>query len=115
MAKLFTIFILLICLTSAGQKTEKVIVFHEDPFDLNANIDKDSTTLFYDKMIPSGEPIGVLVILGGTFDLIPDIKNKLHFIVSLFKKTSWLFFLPLIMGQTNYFLSTNFLTQFSGK
>jgi len=100
MPKLFTIFFALICLTSAGQKTEKVIIFHEDPFDLNANIDKDSTTLFYEKMIPSGKPIGVLVILGGTFDLIPDIKKQIT-LHSLAVQKNLLVIFPSINYGTN--------------
>lgn len=77
MRNLFIIFFILTCLSCTGQKTERIIVFREDPYDLNANIDKDSTTLFYEKIIPSAKPVGVLVILGGTYDAIPDIKKQI--------------------------------------
>lgn len=62
---------------SSAQRTEKVIVSHADPHDLYANIDADSTTLFYDKMIPSVKPIGVLVILPGSGELIKDVKQQI--------------------------------------
>ncbi len=53
------------------------MVAHEDPFDLYANFDKDSTTLFYEKLVPKSKPVGVLVILPGTGERIEDIKKQI--------------------------------------
>jgi len=72
-----TILLVLTCVTCFGQKTEKVIVSTTDPFDLYADIDKDSTTLFYEKLVTVNNPIGVIVILPGSGELIQDVKKQI--------------------------------------
>ena len=109
MQKLFIIFFVLTCLSCSGQKTEKVIVFHEDPFDLYANFDKDSTTLFYEVIIPSAKPVGVLVILGGTYDLIPDIKKQITLHTLAAKKNLLIIFPSINYGTTKSFAEYHFL------
>jgi len=55
-----------------AQQTERIVVYREDPHDLYANMDADSTTLFYEKMVPSVKPIGVLVVMPGAGELIKE-------------------------------------------
>lgn len=74
---IFTALFLLAFLTGSAQKTEKVVLSNQDPFDLYANLDKDSTTLFYEKLVSKGRPVGVLVILPGTGERIDDIKKQI--------------------------------------
>ncbi len=80
MQKIFTIYFLFICCSCFGQKIDRIVISHEDPDDLYANYDKDSTTLFYEKMVPTGKPVGVLVILPGAGEGIEYVKQqiKLH-------------------------------------
>lgn len=77
MQKLITILFLLSCLTCLGQKVERVVVAKEDPYDLYASFDKDSTTLFYDKIVPKYKPIGVLVILPGAGERLEDVRKQI--------------------------------------
>jgi len=42
-----------------GQKLEKVIVNNQNPYDLYASNDKDSTNLIYYKLVPNNNPLGV--------------------------------------------------------
>ena len=109
MHKLSIVFLILTCLKCVGQKTEKVIVFHEDHYDLNANIDKDSTTLFYEKIIPSTKPVGVLVILGGTYDLIPDIKKQITLHTLAVQKNLLVVFPSINYGTNKLFPEYEFL------
>lgn len=79
--RLLTICIFVVCsLLCYGQRTSKVILFTEDPHDLYANIDKDSTTLFYELVHPNTKPMGALIILPGSGETIADVKQqiKLH-------------------------------------
>jgi len=84
MQNIFTICFLLTCYACFGQKTERVVISHEDPYDLYANYDSDSTTLFYEKIVPVSKPIGVLVILPGAGEGIEYVKQqiKLHILAA---------------------------------
>ena len=75
-AKLLTIITSLCFLSTSAQTTKKVIVANSDPSDLYASFSKDSSTLFYEKIIPVKKPVGALVILAGTFESIADIKKQ---------------------------------------
>jgi hypothetical protein len=65
MYKILFIATLLFPLATYCQKIEKVIISHEDPYKLYECYCKDSTTLFYEKIVPPTTPIGALVILPG--------------------------------------------------
>ncbi|WP_290789796.1 hypothetical protein [Flavihumibacter sp. UBA7668] len=78
MRKIFTAIILTLSFTCLGQKVERVVVANEDPYDLYANFDKDSTTLFYEKIVPENKPIGVIVILPGSGERIEDVKKQIN-------------------------------------
>lgn len=69
--------LLLISIGCFGQRTERVVVATEDPYDLYASYSKDSTTLFYEKIIPEGQPAGVLVILPGGGETIEEVKQQI--------------------------------------
>ena len=77
MQKIITTLFLLTCLTCLGQKVERIVVANEDPYDLYANFDKDSTTLFYEKIVPKNKPIGVLVILPGSGERLEDVRKQI--------------------------------------
>lgn len=62
--------------TIFAQKTEKIVIYREDPYDLYANIDADSTTLFYEKMVPPCKPIGVLVVMSGAGETVSETKQE---------------------------------------
>ena len=55
-----------------AQQTERIVVYREDPHDLYAKMDADSSTLFYEKMVPSVKPIGVLVVMPGAGERIKE-------------------------------------------
>jgi hypothetical protein len=76
MQKIFTILLILTCLNCYGQKVERVVVAIKDPYDLYANFDKDSSTLFYEKIVPTNKPIGVLVILPGSGERLEDVRKQ---------------------------------------
>lgn len=77
MQKIFTSLLISLSLSCLGQQIERVVVAHEDPFDLYANFDKDSTTLFYDKLVPKNKPVGVLVILPGSGERLDDVRKQI--------------------------------------
>lgn len=79
MKKILIGFILVISLQNilCGQNIEKVIVYNEDPYNLYATNDKDSTNLFYYKLVPNNRPIGVLVILPGGGESIEDVMKQI--------------------------------------
>jgi hypothetical protein len=100
MKKAIMILLLLSGLTCVGQKIQKVVISTTDPYDLYANIDRDSTTLFYEKIIPAKKPIGALVILPGSGETIHDVKSQ----VSLHKlavQKNLLVIFPSINWGTN--------------
>src|SRR5690606_1514970 len=61
---------------------------------------KDSTTLFYEKIVPAGKPVGVLVILPGSGEGIAYVKQqiKLH---ALAVQRNLLVIFPSINWGTN--------------
>lgn len=77
MQKLITILFIISSFTCVGQKTQKIVISTTDPYDLYANIDKDSTTLFYEKISPLNKPIGAIVILPGSGETIQDVKKQI--------------------------------------
>lgn len=109
MKNIFTAFLCLICFACSGQKTEKIIVAHEDPYNLYISSDKDSTTLFYEKIVPSGKPIGALVILGGSYDLISDIKKQIALHTLATQKNILVIFPSINYGTTKLDPETHFL------
>jgi len=60
-----------------GQVPEKLIVYNQDPYNLYATNDKDSTNLFYYKFVPNNNPIGVLVLLPGGGESIEDVMKQI--------------------------------------
>ncbi len=74
---LSTVILTLIQLICFAQYFQRVVISTSDPYDLYANIDKDSTTLFYEKLIPVKRPIGTLVILPGSGETIDAVKKQI--------------------------------------
>lgn len=100
MQKFITTLLVLTCLTCFGQKVERVVVAHQDPYDLYANFDRDSTTLFYEKIVPKNRPIGVLVILPGSGEQLEDVRKQIT-LHTLAVKNNLLVIFPSINWGTN--------------
>jgi hypothetical protein len=96
----FTAVLVLAGLVCFGQKAERVVVFHEDPHDLYANFDKDSTTLFYEKLVPKTKPVAALVILPGAGESIEEVKKQIT-LHSLAVQKGILVIFPSINWGTN--------------
>ena len=109
MQKIFTTLLIFTCGICFGQKTERVIVAQEDPYDLYANIDKDSTTLFYDKLIPKNKPIGVLVILPGSGERIEDVKKQITLHTLAVQKNLLVIFPSINWGTNKHIPEHQFL------
>ena len=88
---------------------ERVIVAHEDPYDLYANIDKDSTTLFYDKLVPKNKPVGVLVILPGSGERIDDVKKQITLHTLAVQKNLLVIFPSINWGTNKHIPEHRFL------
>lgn len=97
------------CFTCAGQKIERVIIAHDDPYDLYANTDKDSTTLFYEKMVPGKNPVGVLVILPGSGEQPEDIRKQITLHNLAVKKNLLVIFPSINWGTNKHFAEHQFL------
>jgi pimeloyl-ACP methyl ester carboxylesterase len=92
-----------------SQKTERVIVATQDPYDLYASMGKDSTTLFYEKMIPANKPVGVIVILPGTFESIDDIKKQISLHKLAIERNFIVLFPAINFGTTKGYADRKFL------
>jgi hypothetical protein len=83
-----------------GQKLEKVIVNNQNPYDLYASNDKDSTNLIYYKLVPNNNPLGVLVLLPDGGESIEDVMKQIS-LHKLAVEKDILVIIPLINGGTN--------------
>jgi hypothetical protein len=100
MYKFFSIVLLFTGLNGFAQKWQRVVVAREDPHDLYANFDKDSTTLFYEKLVPKGKPVAVLVILPGSGESLADVKKQIT-LPNLAIQKNFLVLMPSINWGTN--------------
>ena len=99
----------LIALNCMAQKVERVIVAREDPFDLYANFDKDSTTLFYEKHVPENKPVGVIVILPGSGESIADVKKQIQLHTLAVQKNLLVIFPSINWGTNKHYPEHRFL------
>lgn len=109
MQKIFTTLLIFICFSCFAQKTERVVVAHEDPYDLYANFDKDSTTLFYEKLVPNNKPLGVLVILPGAGERIEDVKKQITLHTLAVQKNLLVIFPSINWGTNKHIPEHQFL------
>jgi hypothetical protein len=109
MQKIITTLFLLTCLTCLGQKVERVVVANEDPYDLYANFDKDSTTLFYEKIVPKNKPIGVLVILPGSGERLEDVRKQITLHTLAIQKNLLVIFPSINWGTNKHIPEHQFL------
>lgn len=100
MQKIITTLIMLISISCLGQKVERVIVSNEDPYDLYASSGKDSTILFYEKIVPKNKPIGALVILPGSGEQLEDVRKQIS-LHTLAVQQNLLVIFPSINWGTN--------------
>jgi hypothetical protein len=77
MTRIFIPMLVCFCIVSHAQTVERVIISRQDPYNLYVSMDKDSTTLFYEKIVPAKKPVGALVILPGSFESIDDVKKQI--------------------------------------
>lgn len=109
MQKIFTSLLISLSLSCHGQHIERVVVAHEDPFDLYANFDKDSTTLFYDKLVPKNKPVGVLVILPGSGERLDDVRKQITLHRLAVQKNLLVIFPSINWGTNRHFAEHQFL------
>lgn len=62
---------------SYGQNAEKVIVSDNDPYNLYNFEPVDTSTLFYLKLVPKSKPIGCLVILPSSGELVEAVLKQI--------------------------------------
>ncbi len=93
----------------SGQIESRTVLFHKDPQDLYANIDKDSTTLFYELIHPSTKPIGALVILPGSGETIADVKRQITLHRLAAQKGLLVVFPSINWGTNKHFFEHQFL------
>jgi hypothetical protein len=80
MTKITLTFIFLAALLygcSSAQTFERVVVFNEDPHTLYNFETSDTNQLFYLKLVPKTTPIGCLVILPSSGELIEDVMRQM--------------------------------------
>ena len=70
---IFGIIFILFSSFTFGQTAEKVTVFNQDPYNLYNFELTDTTNLFYIKFAPKIKPIGCLVILPASGELIEEV------------------------------------------
>lgn len=73
----FLLILLFFSTISFGQEAQKVIVSNQDPYDLYASDGKDSSTLFYFKLVPKIKPIGVLVIMSPGGETVENTMKQI--------------------------------------
>lgn len=109
MQKLITTLVFFTCLSCFAQKVEKIVVANEDPFDLYANSDKDSTTLFYEKIVPKGKPVGVLVIMPGSGERLDDVRRQIRLHLLASEKNLLIIFPSINWGTNKHIAEHQFL------
>jgi hypothetical protein len=94
---------------SFGQKVEKIIVSNQDPYDLFASDDKDSTTLFYLKLVPKIKPIGVLVIMSPGGEVIENTLKQITLHKLALEKGFIVIFPSINWGTVKFYAEDKFL------
>jgi hypothetical protein len=74
---ILNITIIVISSWTYGQNVEKVVVLKQDPFNLYNFEPKDTTTLFYLKLVPKIRPIGCLVIIPSSGELVENVMKQI--------------------------------------
>ncbi len=92
-----------------GQIFEKVIVDNKDPYNLYATNDKDSTNLFYYKLVPNNKPIGVLVLLPGGGESIEEVMKQISLHELAVKKNILVVFPSINWGTDTFYPERKFL------
>ena len=100
MFRLLTAFLIISSFSVEAQHWQRALLFTSDPFDLYANFDKDSTTLFYEKLVPKGKPNSVLVILPGSGESVRDVQQQIT-LPQLAVRKGILVIIPSINWGTN--------------
>ena len=77
MTKKLLCFFLLFSTLTFGQTMEKVVVSKEDPHALYNFEPTDTESLFYIKIVPKTKPVGCLVILPSTGELVESVMNQI--------------------------------------
>lgn len=105
---LIAIFIFLNSLTY-GQKIEKVIVSQQDPYNLYNYEPTDTTNLFYLKLVPKGTPIGCLVILPSSGELVETVMKQITLHKIALQKGLLVIFPSLNWGTNKFIEEHKFL------
>ena len=92
-----------------GQNYEKVVIYNQDPNNLYAINDKDSTNLFYYKLVPNENPVGVLVLLPGGGESIEDVMKQISLHELAVKKNILVLFPSINWGTDTFYPECKFL------
>lgn len=97
-------FLILFSSLALGQKVEKIIVFKQDTYKLyNHYGQTDTSTLFYLKLVPKVKPIGCLVILPASGELVEDVMKQIS-LHKLAVEKGFLVIFPSLNWGTNTFI-----------
>ena len=102
---LLCFFILLSTLTF-GQTVEKVVVSKEDPNNLYHFEPTDTESLFYLKLVPEAKPIGCLVILPSSGELVESVMKQIS-LHELAVQQNLLVIFPSINWGSSKFISAH--------
>ena len=61
-----------------AQVTQKVIVATQDPYNLYWEAGKDSSLLFYNKLVPKNKPVAALIILAGGGETLDEVMKQIN-------------------------------------
>ena len=99
---IFGFFFIVISNLTFGQTAEKVVVYKQDPYNLYNFEPTDTTTLFYLKFVPKVKPIGCLVILPSSGELVENVIQQIS-LHKLAVQEGLLVIFPSINWGTNKF------------
>ena len=71
-------FLILLSTLTFGQTVEKVVVSKEDPNNLYKFEPTDTESLFYLRLVPKAKPIGCLVILPSSGELVESVMKQIN-------------------------------------
>jgi hypothetical protein len=97
-----TTFLFLFSLAN-GQTAEKIIVFKQDPHNLYNFEATDTASLFYLKLVPKIKPIGCLVIMPSSGELVENVMRQIT-LHKLAVEKGLLVIFPSINWGTNKFM-----------
>lgn len=94
---------------TCGQTAEKVVVFKQDPYNLYKFEPTDTATLFYLKLVPKTNPIGCLVIMPSSGEVVEDVARQISLHTLAVEKGLLVIFPSINWGSSKFVEAHNFL------